>query len=583
MSAGERIASARLALERGDAFAAYDAAAGALAEDPAELRYLEVLALSRLGDWENALARYGALGLGNEDNADHLALEGRLLKDRAFAAPAAEREERFGEAHAAYKGAFERTGSSFAGINAATTAWFAGDMHAASEIAVRILAEAGGAKDYWAAATQAEAMLLLGREADALWAIAQAVELPGANVGARESTYRQLSALIGKAGGGEAASAILSFLRPPEVAFFAGHMFRANAERERALAAEIDAKLAAERIGFGYGALACGADILIAERLLARGAELHVVLPFDEEDFLNQSVRPGGAGWEERYRVCLSGARRVYPASGMNYVGDTGQFAFGSAVGMGMARLRAERLGVTAIQLSLSNDGAARGVAGAGADAERWAAAGGRTVTIPAGAIDRRLAPAAAPHRDRTERALRVMVFTDFKGFSKLGEPQIPMFWSFVMETAAAAIAPYKANIVCRNTWGDALYLVFDDIDSAISALLDLRDMMRRVDAQAFGAASGSNMRIAAHYGSVYSGPDPVTGAANFYGFEVSRAARVEPVTPPGHVYVTEPLAAVASLTQRRDRTITYVGRVALAKGYGTASLYRLDRPREKR
>ena len=34
----------------------------------------------------------------------------------------------------------------------------------------------------------------------------------------------------------------------------------------------------------GYGQLACGADILIAEALLDRGGELHVVLPFAEED-----------------------------------------------------------------------------------------------------------------------------------------------------------------------------------------------------------------------------------------------------------------------------------------------------------
>ena len=45
-----------------------------------------------------------------------------------------------------------------------------------------------------------------------------------------------------------------------------------------------------------YGPLACGADILIAEAILERGGELHVVLPFAEEDFLRTSVRAWRTG-----------------------------------------------------------------------------------------------------------------------------------------------------------------------------------------------------------------------------------------------------------------------------------------------
>lgn len=579
MAADDRIAIARLALERGDVFAAYDAAAGATAADLPERRYLEVLTLSRLGDWEAGLARYEALRLGELDDADCLALEGRLYKDRAYALPPHAQAEGFADAHRAYARAFERTGSSFAGINAATMAYFAGERSEAGTIARRLLAEAAAVTDYWSAATEAESLLLLDRADDAAAVIARAIGLPGANVGAKASTRRQLAALVARSGAPEAAAAaILDPLAPPRVAFFAGHMFLADAAREAELAARIDAAIAAERVGIAYGALACGADILFAEALLRRGAELHVVLPFDAADFLAQSVRPGGEGWVARFAACRDQATRVVQASHMNYVGDPSQFAFGSAVAMGMARLRADRLGAEAVQLSVAEETAANGVAGTRADLDKWALAGGRSVVIVPGAIDRRLQAAPAPLRDSTMRALRVMVFTDFKGFSSLAEPYIPIFWRMVMETAADAIRPYEARIVCRNTWGDALYLVFDEVAPAIRALLDLRDAMRRVDALAFGAAAGANMRIAAHYGSVYGGQDPVTGAANFYGSEVSRAARVEPVTPPGHVYVTEPLAAAASLTARDVGTTTYVGQLNLAKNYGTAALYRLDR-----
>ena len=81
---------------------------------------------------------------------------------------------------------------------------------------------------------------------------------------------------------------------------------------EARIGAEIDALLDDEDIGFAFGALACGADLLIAEAALARGVELHVVLPFEEEDFLAQSVRPGRRpGWEARYRACIAPAPRA--------------------------------------------------------------------------------------------------------------------------------------------------------------------------------------------------------------------------------------------------------------------------------
>ena len=49
-------------------------------------------------------------------------------------------------------------------------------------------------------------------------------------------------------------------------------------------------------------------------------------------------------------------------------------------------------------------------------------------------------------------------------------------------------------------------------------------------------------MRIGAHYGPAYRTIDHITGRTTFYGTEVSKAARIEPVTPPGAVFVTEPL-----------------------------------------
>ena len=146
---------------------------------------------------------------------------------------------------------------------------------------------------------------------------------------------------------------LLAPLAPPRVAHFCGHMFAADAAAEARLRAEIDAVLDEEDVGFAYGALACGADLLFAEAALARGVELHVVLPFEEEDFLAQSVRPGGEGWVARYRACRARAASVTVASPMEYFGDPAQYGYGSRMAMGLARLRAQHLGAEPVQIAI--------------------------------------------------------------------------------------------------------------------------------------------------------------------------------------------------------------------------------------
>ena len=98
---------------------------------------------------------------------------------------------------------------------------------------------------------------------------------------------------------------------------------------------------AAGDVGFGYGSLAAGADILFAEQLLERGASLHVVLPFDCAEFVEVSVRPAGEGWVARFRACLDRAASVHYATEDRYLGDDHLFGYCSQVAMGLALLRA--------------------------------------------------------------------------------------------------------------------------------------------------------------------------------------------------------------------------------------------------
>ncbi len=58
----------------------------------------------------------------------------------------------------------------------------------------------------------------------------------------------------------------------------------------------------------------------------------------------------------------------------------------------------------------------------------------------------------------------------------------------------------------------------------------------------------------------------------------MNRTARIEPVTPEGHVYVTEPFAASIALETDTPFICEYVGHVPAAKGYGDLAMYLLRR-----
>ena len=52
-----------------------------------------------------------------------------------------------------------------------------------------------------------------------------------------------------------------------------------------------------------------------------------------------------------------------------------------------------------------------------------------------------------------------------------------------------------------------------------------------------------------------------------------------EPITPPGQVYASSAYAAVLAATGT-GLALTYVGRMPLAKGYGTLGLYHVRQER---
>jgi class 3 adenylate cyclase len=225
--------------------------------------------------------------------------------------------------------------------------------------------------------------------------------------------------------------------------------------------------------------------------------------------------------------------------------------------------------------------------AGTAVDVANWRRANGRARVIPPTWQRSAAKPAQWPPNapklsklpkdgDEVTRELRAMIFTDFRGFTKLEESVLPIFWKQVMRRMMRVLDRYEGAICYRNTWGDALYAVVVDTRHAAAIALELQDSLRDVDYAALGIDSEPHMRVGAHYGPVFrAGGD---GALNYYGTQVSRTARIEPIAPPGAVYVTEQFAAVLAMEAPDAFVCRYVGPVQLAKGYGALRMYLLTR-----
>ena len=294
----------------GDLLQAYEAATTALADHPAAMRlhYWRVLALARLGETDRARAAYREAGLDTADDSDALSLWARLEKDHTLAvADGAGRNALLLDAADAYRAVHRRTGDTFPAINAASLLLLAGQDENARALAGAVLAMPAIAspQGYYAAATAAEALLILGQTAEAQAAAGRALGFADADPGAGSSTCRQLAILVEALGAG---AEVVALFRPAPVLTYCGHMFRADAEAEADLAGAITGALDSRGCTAAFGSLACGSDILVAEAVLKRGSGLHVFLPFAEDDFIAQSVRPGGRPGS-RATAAVSGRR----------------------------------------------------------------------------------------------------------------------------------------------------------------------------------------------------------------------------------------------------------------------------------
>ena len=443
--------------------------------------------------------------------------------------------------------------------------------------ALRLVARSGPStiEPYWDEVTRAEASLLLGDLQTARRSLAAAAAVDGPDHAARASTRRQLR-LVCELGGHDVS--LLDALPVPAVAHYCGHR-RLGTD----LGAEADAVDAVRRaassafddadVGMVYGSLAAGADLVIAEAALTRGAELHVVLPFAVEQFVVRSVHDAGDHWVERFRRTLEQATSVVVLDDGPSLGDDVLFRYASEVAMGRAVMRAEHLTGSVVQVAAWDGRAPAGPVGTASDVATWRASGRRCEVIPVGVTS---PTDVEPEPD--PREIRAMLFADVQGFGALDDRQMEAYAVTVLPQLGSVLDRHGASILNRRSWGDGLHVVFTDVVSAARCALDLQEAVNRLQWRESGFAQPLALRIGAHVGPVRRVPEPVRGGDDYTGRHIVRTARIEPRTPAGDVYVTDPFAALLRFTEEPSLRCQYVGPVATAKGHGTFPLYLLTR-----
>jgi len=328
---------------------------------------------------------------------------------------------------------------------------------------------------------------------------------------------------------------------------------------------------------------------LFLETLRELGGETHIVLPYAKEQFIKDSVNIAAVDWKQRFEQVLKDANSVIVASSERLEEGSMSFEYANLLLHGLADIRARQLETSLRPLAVWDGQAGDGPGVTASAIESWRKVGLKVDVIdltkmgdskprpkrkPRGAVKSAQPAAKKPGRHSLPTRIMAMLFADAVNFSKLTEPQIPRFLSHFLGAIGNLMAVSSHAPLIKNTWGDGLYFVFADVRDAGLFALELCRLMADTDWSKKGLPKAINLRIALHAGPVYSCVDPVTGQQSYTGTHVSRAARIEPITPPGQVYSSQAFAALAAAQGVKEFTCDYVGQTPLAKGYGTFATY---------
>jgi len=597
---------------RGDSLQAYDAIETGLSSWPQDTRLLQLkaLVLADLGVLKSAREILIRLIKEGHDDEETLGILARTYKEEWLQSRNQENSKKYlSLAFETYRKCFASSGGYYPGINTATLATLLGKSATAKKIAsivckdcLQKLAdpEERNSAEYYLTATLSEAYLILKEYEKAQ----EYYELTGKlgkgmsqDLQATRKNARFLIKYLGIDG-----SNIEKALQLPGVAVFISDTIIEDDAGECSNLAHNPKKIEREgnricdildrnTIGIGYSSAKAGHDLCFLKALREKGCEAYIALPFNKGKFLLECMGvTGSMEWQRLFEDIyndLHNEERVSFASEWPIGKMKDTFFYTNQYLFGLALLKARQLDTSLSLVSAMSGDAQREHSPTYETVKWWESIGykGEMIDIPLNKVKEAKAKAKKKSGMRGEKNgqalqtdIMAIFFADVVGYSKMHEGYVPAFVKEFMGDIAAFIARSKYKPETRNTWGDALYFIFKNIRDAGVFALEVADIVARTDWEKRGLPKGLNLRISLHAGPVYHCQDPVTGQEMYTGSHVSRAARIEPVTPPGQIYCSQAFAALAAAYQVEDFYPEYVGKVNYAKGFGKFSTYRVRR-----
>ncbi len=162
------------------------------------------------------------------------------------------------------------------------------------------------------------------------------------------------------------------------------------------------------------------------------------------------------------------------------------------------------------------------------------------------------------------------ILFADIERFSRLKAYQQKQYVAEVLTRISDVLYRDDNRPEQANTWGDGLVAFFSSHTNAVRCALTLRDTFRNTPWEDMGLPP-LRIRIALHIGEVFVGYNPVKNDKELIGTEINRAARLEPVVSPNHVYATTDFVR---LCKTDNVQFQYLGKITLPKGWGVEEIY---------
>ena len=471
--------------------------------------------------------------------------------------------------HDCYSFAYRLTKSAYPGINAASTSLLLGNIARAHDLAREVLGKRMQERepDFWLHATAGEAALLLGNQAQAVSDYGKALETKHDNQMV-ESARRQIRLL--EKHGLTIPEQVLQWFADPRVIIFAGHMIDAPDRSEERFPAwleeevrhAISEQLEQVDASIGYSSAACGADLLFIEAMFARGAEVNIVLPFSAHDFKKASLAFAGHNWVTRFESACELADSVSYITDQSYLGDDSLFDICNRIVLGKGVFRARQLLSQATMMTALDSTSVAKVGGTASIYQLWPDAGQRSFIDIAELRNNATRPATVPeltpppgrsHADKDDgssdainglkREIRAIMFADLKDFSKLRDDDGKSFIRY-FKTIHRHVADNAPNPRLVRTAGDGFFVVMQSATDLAEYAVALKDGVARANAK-ITAMRPLKVRIALHAAPVYEFENPFTNGIDYYGSDVNRTARLEPVTVPDRIYATEQFIAL--------------------------------------